>query len=266
MLISFSNLKKRKWMYIHLYSLTRQVFYFRKAEGLSWDFCFYSSYRTLVLGSKAWRFTLNRFSFTPQNFLFKTILSKNDQNYWYIKTAGKLNKEDVNLRDTDFLSVASREKQFENDDVKTAIIPDLKWLESRVQESSVDKVFFPPKVWNTFSFYRTQCIDVQCTPTSLVFALPFRGFCWMWLFPKCGPLSWFYLKTKTIKPNQKLTPKLKWNLQNFQIHKDEVLVSGPIILGCFSCKMYHVANSRRLWAAVILKCEEAAQHEARTLR
>lgn len=68
-----------------------------------------------------------------QNFLLKTILSKNDQNHWYIKIVGKLNKEDLNLRDTDFLSVASRDKGFENGDVKMAIIPDLKWLECRVQ-------------------------------------------------------------------------------------------------------------------------------------
>lgn len=64
--------------------------------------------------------------FTPQNFLLKTILSKNDQNHRYIKIVGKLNKEDLNLRDTDFLSVASRDKGFENGDVKIAIIPDLK--------------------------------------------------------------------------------------------------------------------------------------------
>lgn len=36
----------------------------------------------------------------PQNFLLKTTLSKNDQNHRYIKIVRKLNKEDLNPRDT----------------------------------------------------------------------------------------------------------------------------------------------------------------------
>lgn len=73
------------------------------------------------------------------------------------------------------------------------------------------------------------------------------------------PQSWAFLKIKMNKPsNQKPTPKLKRNLKKFQVDKDEEIVSGPIILGCFSCKMQHVANQGGSGLLLSPKCEEAA--------
>lgn len=94
-----------------------------------------------------------------------------------------------------FLSAASRDKEFENRGVKVAIIPDLKWLESRVQQSSVSKIFV------------TQCLKcsqpyrIQGDEHWQAWCLPHSpgswGFCWMGLFPK---YAWFCLKTKPNKP------------------------------------------------------------------
>lgn len=73
----------------------------------------------------------------------------------------------------------------------------------------------------------------------------------MRLFPKCGYSVW-ELGSPWAQPAQRLQQtnqqskksptKIKQNYQKFQIQEGEDIVSGRVILGCFSCKMQHGAN------------------------
>lgn len=147
-------------MYIHLYSLTMQVFYFRNVKGLSWDFIFFLFHlQNINPWIKSLMFHFRHF-FMSSNFFLKNVLSKNYLNYWYIKIIGILNKEDLNLGNADLLHIASKDKRLESSDVKWWLFLTWNDLKIRVQ-GLVNKVFDTKKKKKAFKVQDTQRQDLR---------------------------------------------------------------------------------------------------------